>query len=326
MKGTKKIFMQPYLNWDIKNSSIIEKSLNGISEWSAEELQYQRNFPQDIESALALIRGSHANCMYSHEVLLVPSYYSLSLRALLSKQFTQKGLQVKRTLTATNAVALAKFAGIQYDKTVAIVILEGNYIDIAILTIEDGVFEVKFTIGEKTDGVDEKDKIIDVCKAYLKMRGDIENLHEIDECIIVSENIVASSCINFIEQTFETKSKLDRNLTILLKKGMLAQKGIFEGMVKNVLLLDMMPYPIYLDVDRNRTKRIVDSSIIPISKSCVIDMPSNGIVAINEGNFLNKITIERYFFDFESNFEKIRLDVDIDANGIIKTNITPLIY
>ncbi len=316
--------MEAHSKWDIKNCSIIDKLLNGISEWSAEELQYQQNFPKDIENALVLIKGSSANCIYSHEILLVPSYYSLSLRALLSKQFTKKGLRVKRALTATNAVALAKFAGIQYDKTVAIVIVHRNYIDLAILTIGDGVFDVKFTIGWKTDGIDDKDKIFDVCTAYLKKRGDIEDFHGIDECIIVSEKTVNNSCISVIEQTFETKSILDTGLTTLFKKGMLVQKGILDGTVKDVFLLDMIPYPISLDVGRNGTKQIVDFSIIPIRKSFVIDIPSNGIVTISEGDFLNKITIERYLFDFASNIEKIRLDIDVDVNGIVKTNITPL--
>lgn len=314
--------MKVYSNWDIKNCSIIDKSLNGISEWSAEELQYQQNFPKDIENALVLIKGSTANCIYSHKILLVPSYYSLSLRALLSKQFTQKGLRVMRTLTAPNAVALAKFAGIQYDKTVAIVIVQENYIDLAILTIENGVFEVKFTIGSETGGTD--DKIFDVCGSYLKNQGDIEDFHGVDECIIVSENKVANSCINVLEQTFETKSILDTGLTILFKKGMLVQKGILEGTVKDVLLLDMMPYPIYLDADRNGTKRIADISTIPIQKSYIIDIPPSGIVSISEGGFLNRITIERYVFDVASNNENIRLNIDIDTNGVIRTSFTEL--
>ncbi len=315
--------MEAHSNWNIKKCSIIDKFLNGISEWSAEELQYQRNFPKDIENALVLIKGSTANCIYSHEILLVPSYYSLSLRALLSKKFTQKGLRVKRTLTATNAVALAKFAGIQYDKTVAIVIVHRNYIDLAILTIGDGVFEVKFTIGGQTDGIDDKDKIFDVCTAYLKKRGDIEDFHGIDECIIVSENTVDNSCISVIEQTFETKSILDTGLTTLFKKGMLVQKGILDGTVKDVLLLDMMPYPIGAESGGHDMIQIIDNNIYPTYKERLIGIPSDGIVCITEGYAENKITIGRLFFEvssIESKLSRIKLNIDIDANGLLKTS------
>lgn len=314
--------MKVHSYWDIKSSSIIDKFLNGISEWSAEELQYQQNFPKDIENALSLLNGATANCIYSHGILLVPSYYSLSLRALLSKQFTRKGLQVNIPLTTTNAVALAKFADKQCEKTVAIVILQKKYIDLAILRIGDGIFEVKFTTGGDINGMDYKDKIYDICFTYLKKRGNIEDFNGIDECIIVSDDKVANNCISIIEQTFETRSILDMELMFLYKKGMLIQKGILDGTVKNALLLDGLPYPIY--VDGNCVKQFVDFSIIPVRRSCIIDMPLDGIIAISEGNLLNRITIERYVFDITTDSEMIRLDVDIDANGNIKTYITTL--
>ncbi len=316
--------MVEHSNWDIKNCCIIDKLLNGISEWSAEELQYQQNFPKDIENALSLLNGAIANCMYSHGILLVPSYYSLSLRALLSKQFTQKGSQVKRTLTITNAVALAKFADKQCEKTVAIVILQKKYIDLAILRIGDGIFEVKFTTGGEINGVYYKDKIYDICFAYLKKRENIEDFNGIDECLIVSEDKIANNCISIIEQTFETKSILDTGLTVLCKNGMLVQNGILNGTVKDALLLDMIPYPLYVDIDGNCVKQIVDYCITPARKSCIIDMPSSGIIAISEGDFLNRTTIERHFFDVGSNLEKVHLNINIDTNGVIRTSFMEL--
>lgn len=312
------------LVWDIKRCSIIEKLINGISEWTPSELQYHQNFPKDIENALILFSGSIANCVYSHGILLVPSYYGLSLRTLLSRYFTQRGLRVRRLLTVTNAVALAKYTDDGCNKMVAVIVLGNNHIDLSVLLIGDGVLEVKFAIGRKLSILDQEDTLFEVCIEYLKKRGDVDGIHAVDECVVVSEGKLADRCMRIIEQTFEVRPTIDTDFRALYDKGMFIQKEILDGKVQDVLILDVSPYSIHIDVDGILTQELPRFNTLPTRRSFVIDVPSSGIVVVSEGDENNRITIGRYCFEPPANIKQIGLDIDIGANGIIETSIGPL--
>ncbi len=311
-------------DWDIANSSIIDKFLNGNINWTAEELQYQQNYPEDIENALALANGAIAKCECQNEILLVPSYYSISLRSLLWNQYINKGIPVKRVIPASTAVAIALFCHTKVEKTVAIVILKENYIDLSIVSVGWGVFETKFITGKGCSTANYKDNVFAVCLEYLKRRGEIEHFNGVDELIVVSEYTADKNQVGIIEQAFEMKSTLITGLSTLYDRGSEIQKGVLDGNVCDVLSLELLPYPIAVELDTNNTIEVFGCETIPMKKDIVIDIPSNGSICIKEGNAPNKITVKRIFIDNHSQVNKMMLSVDINTSGVLRTRVTPL--
>merc|ERR1719235_1408572 len=83
-------------------------------------------------------------------VVTVPAYFNDGQRQATKDAGTIAGLQVKRIINEPTAAAIAygldkKSGG---EKNVLIFDLGGGTFDVSLLTIEDGIFEVKATAGD----------------------------------------------------------------------------------------------------------------------------------------------------------------------------------
>jgi len=113
-------------------------------------------------------------------VVTVPAYFNDSQRQATKDAGAISGLNVLRIINEPTAAAIAY--GLdkkgQGEKNVLIFDLGGGTFDVSLLTIEDGIFEVKATAGDThLGGEDFDNKLVEYCAAeFLKKKGvDIRN-------------------------------------------------------------------------------------------------------------------------------------------------------
>ena len=110
--------------------SIIQKIVAGRCDWTLEELQYQKNNPQEIE--VALIR----------ERLKVPIQCSCDGIMIAPCSWSVLMLQLKRKfLSASDAIALAIYHNVDLDGHICIITDDTVSIEIGLYNLGDGVFE-----------------------------------------------------------------------------------------------------------------------------------------------------------------------------------------
>merc|ERR1712125_314361 len=107
-------------------------------------------------------------------VVTVPAYFNDGQRQATKDAGTIAGLQVKRIINEPTAAAIAygldkKSGG---EKNVLIFDLGGGTFDVSLLTIEDGIFEVKATAGDThLGGEDFDNRIVDFCIQDFKRKN-----------------------------------------------------------------------------------------------------------------------------------------------------------
>jgi heat shock protein 1/8 len=108
-------------------------------------------------------------------VITVPAYFNDSQRQATKDAGAISGLNVLRIINEPTAAAIAygldkKGKG---EKNILIFDLGGGTFDVSLLTIEDGIFEVKATAGDThLGGEDFDNKLVEYCAAeFLKKTG-----------------------------------------------------------------------------------------------------------------------------------------------------------
>ena len=114
----------------------------------------------------------------SKAVITVPAYFNDSQRTSTKDAGKIAGLEVLRIINEPTASALAYGIDKEEDATVLVYDLGGGTFDVSILTLGDGVFEVKSTAGNNHLGGDDFDKIIQdyLVEEFRKKEGiDLKN-------------------------------------------------------------------------------------------------------------------------------------------------------
>ncbi len=158
-------------------------------------------------------------------VITVPAYFNDSQRQATKDAGQVAGLEVMRIINEPTAAALAYGLDKKKDETIAVFDLGGGTFDISILTLGDGVFEVKATNGDTHLGGDDWDqRLMDyVADEFKKEQGidlrkdpmALQRLKEACEKAKVELSSVSQTQINlpFITATAEGPKHLDLNLT-----------------------------------------------------------------------------------------------------------------
>jgi len=110
-------------------------------------------YPEEISSMVLLkmkeIAESYLGAKVSNAVITVPAYFNDSQRQATKDAGTISGLNVKRIINEPTAAAIAY--GLDKsgtERNVLIFDLGGGTFDVSLLTIEEGIFEVKATAGD----------------------------------------------------------------------------------------------------------------------------------------------------------------------------------
>jgi len=143
------------------------------------ELNGKSFTPQEISAMILQKMKADAEAYLGEEikkaVITVPAYFNDAQRQATKDAGTIAGLEVLRIINEPTASALAYGIDKEDDHTVLVYDLGGGTFDVSILTLGDGVFEVKATSGNNHLGGDDFDKrIIDYLVAEFKKKEGID--------------------------------------------------------------------------------------------------------------------------------------------------------
>ena len=177
-KFTDKTVQDDMAHWPFKVESgpdekplIVVKHLGEEKKYSAEEI-----------SSMVLVKMKEIAETYigkpvSNAVVTVPAYFNDSQRQATKDAGTIAGLNVQRIINEPTAAAIAyglDKAG-QGEKNVLIFDLGGGTFDVSLLTIEDGIFEVKATNGHTHLGGEDFDNVlVDFCISDFKKKTGVD--------------------------------------------------------------------------------------------------------------------------------------------------------
>jgi molecular chaperone DnaK (HSP70) len=112
-----------------------------------------------------------------HAVVTVPAYFNDAQRQATKDAGTIAGLQVERVLNEPTAAAIAYGLDRKNNKEENILVFDlgGGTFDVTLLTIDNGVFEVKATAGDTHLGGEDFDqRMMDYCIAQFKKKHNLD--------------------------------------------------------------------------------------------------------------------------------------------------------
>jgi len=120
--------------------------------------------PQEISAKILAYMKSYAEANIGHEVkkavITCPAYFNDAQRQATKDAGTIAGLDVVRIISEPTAAALAYGLGKDKSEKVAVFDLGGGTLDVSILDIGDGTFEVVSTAGDTSLGGDDWDNTV----------------------------------------------------------------------------------------------------------------------------------------------------------------------
>jgi L1 cell adhesion molecule like protein len=135
-------------------------------EYKAEK---KRFFPEEISSMvlgyMKQIAEAYVGSTVNNAVVTVPAYFNDSQRQATKDAGKISGLNVLRIINEPTAAAIAygldkKQGGTEHEQNVLIFDLGGGTFDVSLLSIDDGVFEVKATAGDTHLGGEDFDNVL----------------------------------------------------------------------------------------------------------------------------------------------------------------------
>lgn len=154
-------FSDPGVQADLKHFTFAVSSKGGSSDKCSIDVNYmneRKSFAPEEISSMVLSKMKDIAEAYLGEpvtkaVITVPAYFNDSQRQATKDAGAIAGLEVLRIINEPTAAAIAygmdkKQAGCKGERNVLIFDLGGGTFDVSLLTIEDGIFEVKATAGD----------------------------------------------------------------------------------------------------------------------------------------------------------------------------------
>ncbi len=131
--------------------------------------------PQEISAKVLAYMKKYAEANIGHEVkkavITVPAYFNDAQRQATKDAGTIAGLDVVRIINEPTAAALAYGLGKDKTEKICVFDLGGGTLDVSILDIGDGTFEVVSTAGDNKLGGDDWDNVLaDWIRAQIKIQ------------------------------------------------------------------------------------------------------------------------------------------------------------
>lgn len=261
-------------------STIIKKYIFGRTDWTAEELQFQKNNPQLLEKELAELHRRFS--AMPKDVRAVDSRLTLPERTVVKTADKNSSRQkIKGIIDIPVAAALALYGGYEHENIVAVAAFNGEAIDLAVLDVGYGVFEVVaqcwISRGSGTAGM---------CRRLLaEVSGDISILH------IIADKETDFYDVPVLEETLSCHSVKHLNLTELCCKGCNILSMVRDSLLKDILLLEAVASSIYVECQGRYECLIPANTTIPTRKAVLFDInagDAGGVpLFIRQGNSPN---------------------------------------
>lgn len=233
--------------------SIVDKLVNGRTDWTLEELQFQRNYPREIEQALIVFQREQQ--VKAKRWSIIHSGHNL----------LQRG--GRRGLTYPEAIVLALVASTKLNNNahVAVFAYDDDFLDMAVVVCEDGFVEVVYTA---YSSLVNSEVIYSICHDAAKQLEE-----PIDRVLVVTNGCYGFTYEQLAGSIFGVEAELMTNQKELLKQGVEVQKGIREGTIKDLVLLSVIPQTIGIeDVDGKMLPIVLSNTTIPTKRSNQIMM------------------------------------------------------
>lgn len=158
-----------------KTISSVKRKMGELEKLKLGDKEYS---PEEISSFILKKLKSAAEKHIGHEVkkavITVPAYFSDAQKKATRKAGELAGLKVERIINEPTAAALAYEANHKGEKNIVVYDLGGGTFDVSIITLEEGVIEVKSSTGNNHLGGDDFDNLL-----YNHVLNKIETEHKV---------------------------------------------------------------------------------------------------------------------------------------------------
>ena len=138
-------------SWPFSIVKVSNNRIKIVAEYKNKRCSF---FPEEILAMLISymrqISENYLGHTVTNAVLTVPAYFNYKQRGCINIAAQLAGLDVLRIISSPDCAAIAygldKKQSISYEQNVLIFDLGGGTFDVSLLSIDDGVFEVKTTV------------------------------------------------------------------------------------------------------------------------------------------------------------------------------------
>ncbi|CAD8155997.1 unnamed protein product [Paramecium octaurelia] len=169
------IVQQDIKLWPFKVEASVDDKPMIVVKYKGENKKF---YPEEISSMVLTKIKKNAEAYLgrkvSRAVISVPAYFNTLQRQATRDAATIAGLQVLKIINEPNAAAIAYNQKVSEDDTnILIFDLGGGTLDVSLLEIQNGVFDVKATAGDThLGGEDFDNKLVQYCcQEFLKKKG-----------------------------------------------------------------------------------------------------------------------------------------------------------
>ena len=269
-----------------------------------------------------------------NKILLVPTYLNFLQRQFIKEANEKVGLKRCRFLSEPSAIALGYYYNKPIDRCVAVLILDNGSLDISIIELGGGVFEVVSTTGDADIGNDFNficNRTKQLCTKALNGAKLNKSDIKVDEIILVGALAYNLLIRQTIEDIFGASTSNIVHPDKLAVKGADIYSGILtgKGETSNVVLLDVSSLPLGIETMGGVMIKIIEANtIIPFQlietfTTAVDNQPSVEIHLLQgESEMVTENTsIGRFHLDgippAPKGIPQIEVIFYIDANGML---------
>ncbi|MEK7584988.1 MAG: molecular chaperone DnaK [Patescibacteria group bacterium] len=171
------------------------------------------------------------------------------------------------------------------------------------------------------------DRSVEITRRALEASG--YKLADIDEIILVGGQTRMPAIIEAVKQLFGREPNRSINPDEVVAIGAAIQAGIFQGDVKDVLLLDVIPLSLGIETMGGVSTKVIErNTTIPVSKSQVFSTAADNqtsveihIVQGDRAMVVDNKSLGRFILDgippSPRGLPQVEVTFDVDANGIL---------